>query len=92
MSVPSDVSFVSLVWLHGSKSYNRCEVLFASNISVDSMSDHVMDVARHAGTEKATGPIPQPTIGGSFTLDKNVVNGKHSISGLSSYFEPLLVN
>ena len=44
------------------------------------MSDHTLDVARHAGTGERVGPISRPVTGGSFTLHENVIKGKQSIS------------
>ena len=47
----------------------------------DSVPEHIIDVARHGGTENLVGPIPQPTIGGNFILDENVIKGEQNISG-----------
>ncbi|KAL8826747.1 MAG: hypothetical protein Q9170_007285 [Blastenia crenularia] len=36
--------------------------------------EHVIDVARHGGTENLEGPIPPPKIGGNFALDDCVID------------------
>ena len=59
---------------------NRTQILFRSVTAVDIMSDQVIDIARHAGTESPVGPIPRPLIGGSFVLHENVIKGKRSTS------------
>lgn len=92
VSVPCTSFIVSLVLFYGFNSRKRCEVLSTSDMVVDSMSEHVIDVARHGGTETLVGPIPRPTIGGSFMIHENVMKGKHGVSNLSNHFEPLLVN
>ena len=45
------------------------------NMADDSVPEHIIDVARHGGTENLEGPIPQPTIGGNFMLHENVIKG-----------------
>lgn len=37
---------------------------------------HVIDIARHGGTDTQAGPIPPPSLGGNFALDESVVEGE----------------
>ena len=40
---------------------------------------HVLDVARHGGTQVLSGPIPPPKIDGNFLLDDSVIAGISSL-------------
>ena len=52
-------------------------IRFACLVSAmgDEPLQHVIDVARHGGTETLSEPISKPKIGGSFVLDENVIQG-----------------
>ena len=45
----------------------------------DEPLQHVIDVARHGGTETLSEPIPKPKIGGNFMLDENVIQGTYAL-------------
>ena len=41
----------------------------------DQSRHHIIDIARHGGTEPLSEPIPKPEIGETFELDDNVIQG-----------------
>jgi hypothetical protein len=38
-------------------------------------TEHIIDLARHAGQEAPDAPIPKPQLGGNFEVDKTVLKG-----------------
>ena len=55
----------------------------------ETVLDHVIDVARHGGTEILSEPIPAPKVGGNFALDQHVVKGRDSLASLASLWHIL---
>lgn len=51
------------------------ETPFNINMADEAPLKHVIDVARHGGTEILSEPVPPPKTGGNFALDENVING-----------------
>ncbi len=45
------------------------------NMGDEPAPEHVIDVARHGGTEILSEPVPPPRVGGNFVLDDNVIRG-----------------